>query len=99
MNSIFHNMNGQFIEMYIDDIVVKSPSMFSHFGHFSMNFERIMKHQLKMNLFKYAFGIQVENFLRFLVHQKGTKIDRNKTKAIIEAQLPTIKKNLQRLLR
>ncbi|KAK2979852.1 hypothetical protein RJ640_000739 [Escallonia rubra] len=48
-----------------------------------------------MKPLKYAFGVSAKNFLRFLVHQKGIEIDKNKAKAIINAQPPSNKKKLQ----
>lgn len=43
-------------------------------------------------------GVKAENFLGFLVREKGIKIDVNKAKAIIQAQLPINKKELQKFL-
>ena len=37
-------------------------------------------HGLKMNPDNYAFRVSADNFLGFLVHQKGIEIDKNKTK-------------------
>ena len=56
------------------------------------------RHQLKMNPLKCAFGVKASNFLRFLVHNRGIEIDKNKAKAIMQAKPPTNKKELQRLL-
>lgn len=81
-------MIGQFMKVYIDDVVINSSSMLDHFGHLSMTFERIRMHQLKINPLKYAFDVQARNFLGFLVSQKGIEINRNKARAIIEAKPP-----------
>jgi hypothetical protein len=56
------------------------------------------RHQLKMNPLKSAFGVKASDFLGFLVHNRGIEIDKNKAKAIMQAKLPTNKKELQRLL-
>ena len=56
------------------------------------------KHQLKMNPLKCAFGVTAGNFLEFLVHNQGIEVDKNKAKAILQAKLPSNKKELQRLL-
>ena len=55
-------------------------------------------HQLKLNPFKCAFGVQAENFIGFLVHQRGMEVDQNKVKAIISAKAPQNKKELQKFL-
>ena len=60
MNAIFHDMLGHHMEIYIDDIVVKSKKVIEHVNHLS--FERMRLYQLKVNLLKCAFGVQAENF-------------------------------------
>ena len=88
MNAIFHDMLNHHLEIYIDDIVVKSKKAIEHVNHLRKSFERIRLHQLKLNPLKCAFRVQAENFLRFLVHQKGVEVDQNKAKAIILAKSP-----------
>ena len=67
-------------------------------GHLKETFKRIRAHCLKLNPFKYAFGVQVGNFLGFLIHRRGVEIDKNKVKAVIEAKPISNKKELQRFL-
>ncbi|KAM1646547.1 hypothetical protein ACFXTN_007563 [Malus domestica] len=51
-----------------------------------------------MNPKKCAFRVRAGNFLGFLVHQRGVKVDKNKSQAIMESFSPTNKVQLQRLL-
>ena len=67
-------------------------------NHLRKSFERMRLHQLKLNPFKCAFGVQAENFIGFLVHQRGMEVDQNKVKAIISAKAPQNKKELQKFL-
>ena len=46
-----------------------------------------------MNPAKCAFGVSASNFLGFLVHSQGIEVDRNKTKAMLEARPSRNKKN------
>lgn len=46
MNLIFHDMIGDFMEVYIDDIIVKSVEV-SHLNHLEESFIRMEKYQLK----------------------------------------------------
>ncbi|BFG20914.1 hypothetical protein CerSpe_071880 [Prunus speciosa] len=55
-------------------------------------------HGLKMNPKKCAFGVTAGNFLGFLVHQRGIKVDKNKATAIMAAPPPRTKKELQSFL-
>ena len=93
MNFIFHDFIETFIHVYIDDIMVKTVSGESHMDHLLQSLERIRKHGLKMNPLKCAFFVQAGEFLGFVVHKKGIKINQNKTKAIMEAKTPLTKKS------
>ncbi|GKV34835.1 hypothetical protein SLEP1_g43177 [Rubroshorea leprosula] len=85
MNAIFHDMIGRFMEIYIDDVVVKSNEDEEHLEHLKLAFERMRKHGLKMNPLKCAFGVSAGNFLGYLVHERGLEVDQNKARAVIEA--------------
>ena len=98
MNSIFHDFIETFMQVYIDDIVVKSISGSSHLDHLLQSFERMRKYGLKINPFKCAFFVQACDFLGFVVHKKGIEINQNKTKEIMEAKAPSTKKELQSML-
>ena len=86
------------MEIYIDDIVVKSKKTTEHVNHLGKSFERMRLHQLKLIPLKCAFGLQAENFLGFLVHQRGVEVDQNKAKVIISAKAPQNKKELHKFL-
>ena len=94
MNAIFHYMLGHHIEVYIDDIVVKSKRANEHVDHLRKSFERMRHHHLKFNPLKCAFGVHARNFLGYLVHQRGIEVDRNKAKAFALANAPQNKKEL-----
>ena len=98
MNAIFHDMLGHHMEIYIDDIVVKSKKVGKHVNHLRKSFERMRLHQLKPNPLKCAFGVQAGNFLGFLVHQRGVEVDQNKAKTIISDKDPQNKKELKKFL-
>ena len=98
MNSMFHDFIEDFMQIYIDDIVVKSSSENKHLEHLRLSFERMRQYGLKMNPLKCAFGVCAGDFLGFVVHKKGIEINQNKTKAIMEAKAPSTKKELQSLL-
>ena len=88
MNSIFHDFIETFMQIYIDDIVVKSISEKAHMDHLRQSFERMRRYGLKMNPLKCAFGVKAGDFLGFVVHKKGIEINQNKTKAILKVVVP-----------
>ena len=98
MNAIFHDLIGTTVEVYIDDVVVKSTSRRTHLDDLRQAFLRMRQHHLKMNPAKCAFDVSAGNFLGFLVHHRGIEIDENKARTILSTPPPTAKKQLQSLL-
>ena len=98
MNAIFHDLIGHNMEVYIDDIVVKSKTEEQHLMDLRQALTRMRIHRLKMNPNKCAFGVRSDNFLGFLVHQRGVEVDKNKARSIMVSPSPTNKVQLQRLL-
>uniref|UniRef100_A0A803MNB4 Reverse transcriptase domain-containing protein n=1 Tax=Chenopodium quinoa TaxID=63459 RepID=A0A803MNB4_CHEQI len=96
MNLIFDEMIGDFMEVYIDDVLVKFHDLSKHLEHLILPFERMRKFNLKMNPLKCAFGFKASNFLGFLVHKNSIEVDQNKAKAVLEASPPANKKELQK---
>jgi len=59
MNFIFHEFIGKLVEIYIDDVVVKSGDFIKHLADLRKVLECTRKHGLKMNPNKCAFGVSV----------------------------------------
>jgi hypothetical protein len=68
MNLIFHELLGNTVEVYIDDIVVKSAEFSSHLVDLRKAFDKMRQYGLKMNLRKCAFGVPASKFLGFVIH-------------------------------
>ncbi|KAM0975196.1 hypothetical protein TB2_017885 [Malus domestica] len=85
MNTIFHDLIGTIVEVYIDDVVIKSARQKTHLDDLRQAFLRMRQHNLKMNLAKCAFGVSAGNFLVFFVHHRGIEVDDKKARAIINA--------------
>jgi hypothetical protein len=98
MNYIYHDLIGKLVEIYIDDIVVKSTSIGGHLGDLRQVFERTRRLRLKMNPKKCAFGVSVGQFLGFLVHEWGIKIDLKSQEVVRTMVPPTMKRELQQLI-
>jgi hypothetical protein len=95
MNYIFHELIGKIMEIYIDDVMIKSLDHESHFADVRKTLECTRKHGLKMNPNKCAFGVSAGEFLGFLVHEGGIEVGKKSMKAIDEVVPPTNLKELQ----
>jgi hypothetical protein len=78
MNLIFHNLLGIILEVYIDDVVVKSDSMDGHLADLCLALERMHQYGLKMNPLKCMFVVPAGKFLGFIIHEHGIEIDPKK---------------------
>jgi hypothetical protein len=98
MNYILHELISKVVEIYIDDVVIKSLDHESHLTDVRKTLECTRKHGLKMNPNKCAFGVSAGEFLGFLVHEGGIEVGKKSMKAIDEVIPPTNLKELQSLL-
>ena len=98
MNFIFHEFISKLVEIYIDDVVVKSEDFIKHLAELRKVLECTRKHGLKLYPNKCAFGVSVGQFLGFMVHQRGIEISRRYIDAINKVVAPTDKTELQSLI-
>ena len=89
MVMIFHDMIHQELEVYVDDLIVKSRLKEGHIQDLKKVFERLRKYQLKLNPAKCTFGVTSGKLLGFLISQKGIEIDPSKIKAILKMPVPS----------
>ena len=71
MNLIFHDLIGIILEVYIDDIVIKSAGLSHHLADLRLALERMRQYGLKMNPLKCAFGDQLGSFWALLFMRRA----------------------------
>jgi hypothetical protein len=98
MNLIFHDFLRVLMEVYIDDMVVKSVGFEEHMTDLKLSFERMKKYGLRMNPLKCTFGVTSGRFLRFIVHEHGIQINTMKIESIRKIGELVCKKDAQKLL-
>ena len=98
MNLIFHDLISIILEVYIDDIVIKSTGLSHHLAGLSLALERMRHYGLKMNPLKCDFGVSAGKFLGFIIHEKGIEIDPKRIEAMKKVEAPACKKDLQKFL-
>ena len=69
MTKIFKPLMGWTMEMYINDIVIKSKTRAENVQYLKKAFGLMLKYNMKLNSLKCAFGVNAGKFLGFLVTQ------------------------------
>ena len=82
MTRIFEPQLGKSIEVYIDDMVVKSKVVSEHVGDLKNIFEILRKYKLRLNTSKCSFGVGSSKFLGYMVTHRGIKVSPDQIKAI-----------------
>ena len=54
---MFEPQLGKNIEIYVDDMVVKSKVVSEHLGDLGSTFNILRRHKLRLNVSKYSFGV------------------------------------------
>ena len=98
INLIFHDLLCVILEVYIDDIVIKSAGLGNHLADLRLALERMRRYGLKMNPLNCAFAVSAGKFLGFIIHEKGIEIDPKLVEAMKRVEAPTCKKDLQKFL-
>ena len=94
MTKIFKPLIGDVVEVYIDDVVVKSKTRSEHTQHLQEVFHLLKNYGMKLNPTKCAFGVSTGKFLGFMVTQRGIEINPDQVKAVANTLPPTNKKEL-----
>jgi hypothetical protein len=98
MNLIFHDLLRVLMEVYIDDVVVKSVGFEEHMIDLKLLLERMKKYGLQMNPLKCDFGVTSGRFLGFIVHERDIQIDPKKIECIGKIGELVCKKDVQKFL-
>ena len=85
---MFEPQLGKIIEVYIDDMVVKSKMVSEHVRDLGNIFEILRKHKLRLNAFKCSFGVGSGKFLSYMVTYRGIEVNPDQIKAINSLQPP-----------
>ena len=79
-----HDLIHKEVEVYVDDMIVKSKDCEGHIPALRKFFERIRFYKLQLNSKKCAFEVTSKKLLGFTVSQRGIEVDPEKIKAIVE---------------
>ncbi|CAA0832558.1 Unknown protein, partial [Striga hermonthica] len=95
MDRMFKSQLGRNMEVYVDDILVKSKSSASHPKDLRETFETLRTFGMKLNPNKCAFGVKAGRFLGYVVTERGIEVNKDKVQAIIDMTPPKSIKDVQ----
>ena len=99
MTKMFEQQLGKNVEVYIDDMVVKSKLVSEHVMDLTSIFEILREHKLHLNASKCSFGVGLGKFLGYIVTYRGIEVNPDQIKAINDLQPPRNPKEVQKLTR
>ncbi|KAM1035324.1 hypothetical protein ACFX2A_039492 [Malus domestica] len=97
VNSMFIEQIRKSMEVYVDDMLVKSKHADQHITNLSDTITILKRYRMRLNPNKYAFGIGSGKFLGFMISQRGIKANPEKIKAILDMKEPITSKDIQSL--
>lgn len=97
MNKIFKNQISHNMEIYVDDMIVKSKQKIDHLAYLEECFAPLRKNNMKLNPTKCTFGLNAEIFLGHLVSERGIEVNPTQIQAILNMQPPSKTKEVQQI--
>ena len=80
--ALFHDMMNKEVEVYVDDMMVKSEIREGHFEALDKFLARLEKYNLRLNPRKCVFGVTSWKLLGHIVSKRGIEVDLDKIKDI-----------------
>ena len=99
MTKMFEPQLGKNVEIYIDDMVMKSKLVSEHVEDLTSIFKILKEHKLRLNASKYFFRVGSRKFLGYMVTHRGIEVNPDQIKAINNLQPPRNPKEVQKLTR
>ena len=96
--TLFHDMMHTDVEVYVDDMIVKSRDKTNHLATLQRFFERIRQFRLRLNPKKYTFGVASGKLLGHIVSERGIEVDPEKITTILDMPTPRTEKEIRGFL-
>ena len=88
VNQMFHPQIGRNVEVYVDDMLVKSLDEEKHLDDLQETFDTLRRSNMKLNPSKCAFGVSSRKILGFMVSYRGIEKNPNKIQVILDMEPP-----------
>ena len=97
VNGMFKDLIGKSMEVYVDNMLVKSKTVGDHVEHLNQMFNILPKYRMKVSLLKCTFKVGSSKFLGFMVNQHGIEANPEKINALLEMSSPIKPKEVMTL--
>ena len=97
VNHMFRPQIGRNVEVYVDDMLVKSQDEEIHLDDLQETFDTLRQYNMKLNPSKCAFGVSSGKFLGFMVSHRGIEANPDKIRAILDMKPSQNVKEVQSL--
>ena len=94
---MFREHIGKTMEVYVDDMLVKSKTATDHDAHLSNSLAIRRKYWMKLYPLKCAFGVASRKFLGFMVSHRRIEANPEKIQALVDMRSPCKTKEIQSL--
>ena len=94
---MFEPQLGKNIEIYIDNMLVKSKVESDHVNDLENIFDILRTYKLRLNTSKCSFGVGSGKFLGYMITHHGIEVNPDQIKAINNLQTPRNPNEVQRL--
>jgi len=92
VNIMFKDLLGKTMEVYIDDMLVKTAFSASHLDHFQQCFDILNEFGMKLNPSKCTFAVPSREFLGYIVTARGIEANPRQINAFLSmSSLRTIR--------
>ena len=82
MTRMFRDKIGRTVEVYIDNMVVKSKQEVRLIKDLQGVFDMLRQHKLRLNVEKCAFGVGAGKFFGYLIISRGIEVNPNQIEAV-----------------
>ncbi|KAG1974134.1 retrotransposable element [Pimephales promelas] len=98
INDVLRDMLNIFVFVYLDDILIFSPSLQVHTQHVRQVLQRLLENRLFVKAKKCTFHAQSISCLGSIISAEGVSMDSSKVRAVTEWPVPESHVALQRFL-
>uniref|UniRef100_A0A8K9UM86 Gypsy retrotransposon integrase-like protein 1 n=1 Tax=Oncorhynchus mykiss TaxID=8022 RepID=A0A8K9UM86_ONCMY len=98
VNDVLRDMLNIFVFVYLDDILIFSPSLQIHVQHVRRVLQRLLENCIFVKAEKCTFHASSVTFLGSVISAEGIKMDPAKVQAVIDWPVPKSRVELQRFL-